>query len=107
MSGTQSVLERKYQSKLIPKLRRLFPGCVILKNDPGYQQGIPDLVIFFGMRYAFLEVKASEPLSEDDYEPNQEWFIDHLNAMSYASVIYPGNEREVINALHEALSTNQ
>jgi hypothetical protein len=100
-------LERKYQGLLIKKLKCLFPGCVILKNDSAYQQGIPDLVIFFGCRYAFLEVKASEPTSPDDYEPNQEWFIAHLNSMWFASVIYPGNEKEVLDALHDALSPSE
>lgn len=100
-------LESKYQGELIKTLRREFPGCVILKNDPGYQQGIPDLTIFFGSRYSFLEVKASEPLTESDYEPNQEWFIAHLNKMWFASVIYPENEKEVIDALHYALSPGE
>lgn len=107
MASNQSVLERRFQSALIKKLRRRFPGCVILKNDPNYQQGILDLVIFFGVRYAFLEVKASEPTSPDDFEPNQEWFIERLNEMSFAAVIYPENEEEVLNALDTALSSGQ
>jgi hypothetical protein len=97
-------LERDYQAKLIKKLERMFPDCLILKNDPGYRQGIPDLSIFVGGRYAFLEVKSSEPLSEDDWEPNQQWYLAKLNAMWYASVIYPANERAVLRALQQALS---
>lgn len=104
----KQALESKFQSNLIKKLRRLFPGCVILKNDPNYQQGIPDLVIFFGSRYAFLEVKAECPRpGTDDFEPNQEWFIEHLNRMWYATVVYPGNEREVLDALQYALSPGE
>lgn len=96
--------ETKFQGELIKKLKVEFPGCLVLKNDESYQQGIPDLVIFWGGRYAFLECKKKEPTSPSDWEPNQEWFLEHINAMWFASVIYPGNEREVIDALHSALS---
>lgn len=97
-------LESRYQGLLIKKLERKFPNSLILKNDPTYRQGIPDLVIFLGGRYAFLEVKASKPTCASDYEPNQEWWLDHINKMWYASVIYPENECEVIDALFHALS---
>ncbi len=104
----KAALESKFQRELIQKLKRDFPGCVILKNDPNYQQGIPDLTIFFGGRYAFLEVKAEYPRpGTDDFEPNQEWFIEKLNKMWYASVVYPENEKEVLDALHFALSPGE
>lgn len=97
--------ESVYQSKLIVKLRKMFPGCVILKNDSSYLQGVPDLLILFGCRWAMLEVKAKEPVSEDDFEPNQEWYLEHLNLMSFAACIYPDNEREVLDALQQALAS--
>ena len=40
--------ENAYQAKLIKKLKRMFPGWMILKNDPQYVQGILDLTLFFG-----------------------------------------------------------
>ena len=92
--------EARYQSELIKKLRLLFPGCVILKNDPGYLQGIPDLVIFNGDRYAFLEVKASE---DAPVQVNQPYYVELLNNMSFAAFIYPSNEEEVLSALQRAL----
>lgn len=92
--------EAKYQSELIKKLRLLFPDCVILKNDPGYLQGVPDLVIFHGDRYAFLEVKASERAT---VQPNQTYYVELLNSMSFAAFIYPSNEEEVLRALRRAL----
>lgn len=92
--------EARYQSELIKKLRLLFPGCVILKNDPGYLQGVPDLVIFNGDRYAFLEVKASE---DAPVQVNQPYYVELLNSMSFAAFIYPSNEEEVLSALQRAL----
>lgn len=94
------MLERDYQPKLIKKLERMFPGCVILKNDSSYLQGIPDLVIFHGARYAFLEVKASE---NSPPQVNQPYYVDLLDRMSFAAFVYPENEKEVLRALRAAL----
>lgn len=99
--------ESNYQGKLIRKLKRLFPGCIILKNDSDYQQGIPDLVIFFGNQYAMLEVKAHEPRGPQDFEPNQEYFIALFDEMSFGACIYPENERDVIHDLQQAFGTRR
>jgi DNA polymerase III epsilon subunit-like protein len=95
------MLERDYQAKLIKKLRVLFPGCIVLKNDPEYLQGIPDLLILHGGRWAALEVKASE---RSPQQPNQDYYVRKLDGMSFARFIYPSIEREVLDALREALS---
>lgn len=94
------MLERDYQPGLIKRLERMFPGCVILKNDASYLQGIPDLVIFYGARYGFLEVKAK---ADYDVEPNQPYYVELLDSMSFAAFIHPENEREVLSALRAAL----
>jgi hypothetical protein len=96
------VKEAAYQGKLIRKLKRTFPGCVILKNDPQYQQGILDLTLLWGQFWAMLEVKASSDVSE---RPNQSYFVKQLNNMSFAAFIFPENEEEVLLALQEAFSS--
>jgi hypothetical protein len=96
------LLERVFQAKLIEKLRELFPGCLILKNDSAYLQGIPDLSIFVEDRWAMLEVKKSET---SPYEPNQEFYLQMLNEMSFAARIDPSNEQDVLRALQHALTT--
>lgn len=98
------MLERDYQARLIKELRRRFPGCVILKNDPDYLQGIPDLVIFHGDKWAFLEVKASE---RAEFQPNQEYYVDKLNEMSFAAFIYPSNEKTVLGDLARAFEVSR
>ena len=93
--------EATYQASLIKKLEQMFPGCLIVKNDPNYRQGIPDLTIFFGAGYAFLEVKASEKSKE---RPNQRWHVESIqNQGGFAEFIYPQNEEEVLRALQQAL----
>lgn len=91
--------EAQYQSKLIRKLKRLFPGCEINKMDSSYQQGFPDLLILWKDRWAILEVKAS---ANAERQPNQDYYIERLGSMSFAAYIYPENEKEVLNALQQA-----
>lgn len=88
--------ERQYQARLIRKLHKMFPGCFILKNDPEYLQGVPDLTILFRGTWAALEVKASK---DAPCQPNQEYYIDLLGEMSFAAFIYPENEEDVLREL--------
>lgn len=94
--------ENAYQAKLIKKIERRFPGCMVLKNDPLYQQGILDLTVLYGDRWASLEVKAS---ARSRVQPNQDYFVEQLNGMSFAAYIYPENEEEVLNALQQAFES--
>ncbi len=91
-------LEKIFQSELIKELRELFPGCIILKNDPTYIQGIPDLLILFEDKWAALEVKKSITAS---HRPNQEFYVNKMGRMSYANFIYPENKEVVLNELQE------
>ena len=91
-------LERIFQSELIKELKELFPGCIILKNDPTHIQGIPDLLILFEDKWAALEVKKSITAS---HRPNQEFYVNKMGRMSYANFIYPENKEVVLNELQE------
>lgn len=92
--------ESEYQSLLIKKIKDLFVNCVILKNDAGYIQGIPDLTILYNDKWAMLEVKNS---IDSSIRPNQEFWVMHLNQMSYASFICPETEDGVLHELQCAL----
>ena len=94
--------ESAYQARLIRKLKKKFPGCEVLKNDPNYVQGILDLTLFYGPCWAMLEVKASATSAE---RPNQAYYVERLNNMSFAAFIYPENEEEVLTALQEAFAS--
>lgn len=98
------MLESTYQSRLIKKLEKLFPGCIIQKNDSGYRQGIPDLLILFNDRWALLEVKAS---ADAPQQPNQEYYIGRGNEMSFAAFIFPENENEVIRELQQSFESRR
>lgn len=92
--------ESQFQSDLQDHILKRLPDAVILKNDPTFVQGIPDLVIFYGGRYAMLECKRS---SKAKHQPNQDYYINLFNDWSYASFIYPENEEEVLNGMEQAL----
>ena len=52
-------LERDFQTSLIREIKLMFPGCIVLKNDASYIQGIPDLLVLYDDKWASLEVKTS------------------------------------------------
>jgi hypothetical protein len=93
--------EVAYQAKLIKRLQVLFPECFILKNPPSENQGIPDILILFRDRWAMLEVKVSTRI-----QPNQIYFIDMFNEMSFAAFIHPQNEEQVLYDLQSAFGAN-
>lgn len=85
--------ENVFQAKLIKKLKTIFVGCIVLKNDPNYIQGIPDLSIFYKDKWAMLECKAN---SKSSLQPNQLYYISYIDKMSFGRVISPENEEDVL-----------
>lgn len=96
----KTILESKFQSELIREIKHILPGAIILKNDPNYIQGIPDLVIFYKKNWAMLEVKTHEKAS---HQPNQDYYVQLTNDMAFASFIYPENKEEVLDGLQHTL----
>lgn len=88
--------ESKFQSDLIKELKERFPGCIVMKNDASYIQGIPDLLVLYFDKWATLECKKS---STANYQPNQNYYVNKMNGMSFSRFIYPENKEEVINDL--------
>jgi len=94
--------ESDYQAGLIVRLKSWFPGCIVLKNDEQYIQGIPDLLILWHDMWAALEVKAHERAAE---RPNQGYYVDLMDSMSFAAFIFPENEEDVLYDLQQAFSS--
>ena len=88
--------ENKFQANLIKKIKEQFPDCMVLKNDSSYIQGIPDLLILHKKRWAALECKKSINARR---RPNQSFYVNKLNDMSYAKFISPENMEEILNDL--------
>lgn len=94
--------ESKFQNKLIDILKDRFEGCIVLKNDPTYIQGIPDLLVLYKDKWAALECKRSAGAS---HRPNQDYYVDTMNDMSFARFIFPENQEEVLNELQHTFGT--
>ncbi len=93
--------ESKFQSDLINDLKDIFPGCMVLKNDAGYIQGIPDLLVLYQNNWAALECKRS---LREPYQPNQEYYLEVMDDMSFASMICPENREAVLYELQQSFS---
>lgn len=88
--------ESKFQTELKNILKHEFPGCIVLKNDADYIQGIPDLTVLYKDKWATLEVKRSENAS---HQPNQDYYVEALDEMSFSRFIYPENKDQVLSDL--------
>lgn len=91
------MLENRFKTRLTNELKDLFPGCIILHMDPNEIQGIPDLLILYENKWAALEGKKSVTAS---VRPNQAYYVDLMDHMSFASFIYPENKDEVLDELY-------
>jgi hypothetical protein len=92
-------VESPFQANLIKEIEDLFPGCMVLKNDANYRQGIPDLIVLYGPYWAMLECKKSAKAEE---QPNQRYYVEMLNEMSFSAFIYPSNKDDVLDELQSA-----
>ena len=88
--------ENDFQSNLKKELKVMFPGCIVTKLDSGDIQGIPDLLILYNNKWATLENKRN---SKAHKQPNQEYYVDKMNKMSFSRFIYPENKDEVLSEL--------
>lgn len=90
--------ENAYQAGLIKRIKEEFPGCIVVKNDPNYIQGFPDLTVLYKNSWALLEVKRGKGASR---QPNQDYYVEKADSMSIGRFIYPENEKEVFDELHQ------
>lgn len=90
--------ENAFQMGLCYEIQKMFPGSYILKNDPNYMQGIPDLIILYKDKWAALECKRTRKAHR---QPNQDFHVRNLNKMSYAAFIYPENKEEILHELQK------
>ena len=68
--------ENKFQADLIKELKDRFPGCMVLKNDSSYIQGIPDLMVLYKNKWASLECKRN---ANATHQPNQDYYVEEMD----------------------------
>lgn len=92
--------ESIFQAGLIKEIKNRLPGCYVLKNDAGYLQGVPDLLVLYEDKWATLECKRSE---HEKHRPNQDYHVQQMNEMSFSSFIFPENKEEVLDEMVSTL----
>ena len=95
-------LESGFQGKLVKELKEMFDGCLVMKLDSSYIQGIPDLLILYKNKWAILECKRHANARK---QPNQEYYVKSLDEMSFSRFIYPENKDEVLSELKKVFKS--
>lgn len=93
------MLENRFKTELVSEIENMFPGCIVVHLDPNEIQGIPDLLVLYENKWAALEGKKS---ANATHRPNQDYYVDLMNKMSFAAFIYPENKEEVLHELQQA-----
>lgn len=96
------MLESSFQAKIIRELKKRFSGCIVIKNDSSYIQGIPDLLILYKNKWAALECKKNATAKR---QPNQEYYVGIMDEMSFSKFIYPENKEEVMDELQQTFES--
>ena len=94
--------ESKFQASLKKELKEMFPGCIVTKLDSSDIQGIPDLLVLYKDKWAALEVKKEAKAS---HRPNQDYYVEKMNEMSFSRFIYPENKKEVLDELRRTFES--
>mgnify|MGYP000916451421 CR=1 FL=1 len=89
-------LESDFQSGLISDIKKMYPDCMVLKNDPNYIQGVPDL--------AMIECKKSKNAKR---QPNQPYYVEMLDKMGFARFAHPENKEEVLHDLQQSFKPSR
>lgn len=93
------MLESEWQPLLNKELKRVLPGCFIIKLDANQVQGIPDQLVLWEDRWAILETKRGFRARK---QPNQDYYVDLFGSMSFSAFVSPDNLDEVLDALQTA-----
>ena len=88
-------LESGFQDGLIKDLKTMF-----FKMEQ--RQGIPDLLLLHQGRWAALECKQH---AKAKHQPNQDYYVDKMNEMSFARFVYPENKQEVLDELYQTFQS--
>lgn len=96
--------ESDFQKDLRKEIEERFEGSIVTKLDSGDIQGIPDLLVLYKDKWAALECKKSNKASK---RTNQDWYIEQMNKMSYASFIYPENKENVLNEMERSFKSSR
>ena len=93
--------ENKFKQDLKAEILARLPGSIVLHLYPQDIQGVPDMLVLYNDRWAALEGKKSAKAS---HRPNQDYYVQQMNDMSFAAFIFPENKEEVLHDMERSLT---
>lgn len=96
--------ENDFQAKLIKEIKARFPGALVLKNDPNYLQGFPDLTVLWSGGWALLECKRN---ADAPHQANQDFYIKVADGLSFGRFIHPENMEAILNEMERAFKVRR
>lgn len=94
--------ETEFKKEFLDRVKREFPDCEITRGNSATKQGIPDTFVFYDNAWVALEFKISPDAAT---RPNQSWYVERFNKMSYATFVYPDNADEVFREIQHTFNT--
>ena len=94
----ESEFRKAFLEEVQNRIDPLNKGFLFFLNASNAFRSFPDIVILGSHKWAALEFKKSKRAS---HQPNQEYYINKLNEIGYASFVYPENAEEILNDLEE------
>ena len=67
-----------------------------------HHRSFPDVIVLCGKKWAGLEFKRSANASA---QPNQSFYVDLFDEMSFARFVYPDNAEDVLNDLERLFTS--
>lgn len=98
----KSNLESGFQDRLKKDIENLYPDAMVFKMNQ--KQGVPDLLILYKDRWASLECKRCKDAAR---QPNQDYYVEKMNGMSFSRFVYPENKEEVLNELQQTFEPDR
>ena len=91
-----SKLESKFQKDFIDEAKERNPGLSAWKKDASYIKAIQDWTLIYEDKWAVLEMKKERGAHK---QPNQEYYVNKLDKMSFSRFVFPENRDEVFEDL--------
>lgn len=95
-----SRLEKKFKNDFLSDIQEQYPDCMIMPMN--HVQGIPDTLILYKNKWAALEFKK---FSRAKRQPNQPYYVQLMDDMSFSRFVYPENRQEVMNDIQKSFRT--
>jgi len=96
--------EGLFKADTIHEIEQMFDGAIVLTGNAQSRQGIPDTVVLWRDRWAALEFKRN---ARAIHQPNQDYYVNLMDRMSFADFIFPENRGEVLHALQSTFESRR